>query len=60
MSKKAVEKLFSSLYRLTDMRKIFRDTSPQHNLNKEQKKEIEEILEEVRENLDEIEEEMIK
>ncbi|KXA94977.1 hypothetical protein AKJ65_02940 [candidate division MSBL1 archaeon SCGC-AAA259E19] len=58
MSKKAVEKLFDSLYLLTDLRQIFRETSPNHELKKEQVEEVKKIVKEVRENLDEIEEEM--
>lgn len=58
MSKKAVEKLFESLYRLSDLRWIFRETSPLHELNEDQEKRARKILEEVRECLDDIEEEI--
>jgi len=51
MSKKSVEKLFDSLYRLTDLRQIFRETSPNHELSEEQKEELKEIVKEVKENL---------
>lgn len=60
MSKKAVEKLFDSLYRLTDLREIFRKTSPNHELSDEQKEQIKEIVEGVKEDLDKIEEEMLE
>lgn len=60
MSEKAVERLFESLYRLTDLRVIFRETSPTHDLSEEQREEVEEILNEVRENLEVIEGEMTK
>lgn len=60
MSKKAVEKLFNSLYQLTDLRQIFRETSPNHELTKDQEKEMREILKKVRNNLEEIEEEILE
>lgn len=60
MSKKAVEKLFNALYRLTDLRQIFRETSPNHNLTEEQEKKAEDILEDVRKDLEILEEEMLE
>ncbi len=60
MSEEAVDKLFDSLYKLTDLREIFRKTSPTHELDSDQREEMKEILKEVRENLDSIEEEMLK
>lgn len=55
-----MDKLFDSLYNLTDLREIFRKTSPTHELNDDQEKRMKEILEEVRKNLDLIEEEMLE
>lgn len=60
MGKKSVDKLFESLYRLTDLRDIFRKTSPAHKLTDEQKKEVKEILDEVKDNMDRIEEGMLE
>lgn len=60
MSKKSVENLFKALYNLTDLRKILRETSPQHNLNAEQEKELEKLISETKANLAKIEEEMVK
>lgn len=60
MSKKAVDKLFDALYRLTDLRQIFRDTSPNHDLSEEQKDEVEDILGDVRKDLEVLEEEMLE
>lgn len=54
MSKKAVEKLFDSLYRLTDLRQMFRETAPKHEFDDEQKKKAMNILDEVEKNLDKI------
>lgn len=60
MSKKSVDKLFDSLYRLTDLRAIFRETSPEHELSDDQKEEVKEIIEDVKGDLDAIEEEMLE
>lgn len=60
MRQKSVENIFEALYRLTDMRNIFRETSPAHELNESQEKQLRDILGEVRKNLDEIEGEMLK
>lgn len=60
MSEEAVDKLFDSLYKLTDLREIFRKTSPTHELDSDQEEEMKEILEEVRKNLDYIEEEILE
>jgi hypothetical protein len=48
------------LFALTDLRQIFRETKPDHKLNDEQKKKVEEILKSVRKSLGIIEEELIK
>lgn len=60
MGKKAVENLFDSLYLLTDLRQILRETSPNHELNEKQEEKIKEIVRKVKENLDGLEEEMVK
>lgn len=60
MGEKSVDKLFDSLYKLTDLRQIFRETSPNHELNDKQKEEVEEIIVKVKENLDIIKEEMVE
>lgn len=54
MSKKAVEELFDSLYKLTDLRQMFRETAPKHNFDDKQKDEVFEILDEVEKSLNEI------
>ncbi|KXB05342.1 hypothetical protein AKJ50_01210 [candidate division MSBL1 archaeon SCGC-AAA382A13] len=41
-----------SIYALTDLRIIFRKSSPQHNLNDSQKKKVKKITKKVRKNLD--------
>lgn len=60
MGKKAVEKLFDSLYLLTDLRQILRETSPNHELNEKQEEKIKEIVRKVKDNLDGLEEEIVK
>lgn len=58
MGKKSVEKLFESLYKLIDLRTIFRETSPTHELSDEKKEKMKRLIEEVKENLDDIKGEM--
>lgn len=60
MSEKSVQETFEALFALTDLRQIFRETKPDHKLNDEQKKKVEEILKSVRKSLSIIEEELIK
>jgi hypothetical protein len=60
MSEKAVQETFEALFALTDLRQIFRETKPDHKLNDEQKKKVEEILKSVRKSLGIIEEELIR
>jgi len=60
MTEKAVEETFAALFALTDLRQIFRDTKPTYQFNSEQKRQIKEIIEKVRQSLDVIEKELIK
>lgn len=60
MTEKAVEETFSALFALTDLRQIFRDTKPAYRFNSEQKRQIKEIIEKVRQSLDVIERELMK
>jgi hypothetical protein len=60
MSEKAVQETFEALFALTDLRQIFRETKPDHKLNDEQKKKVEEIIKSVRQSLGIIEKELIK
>lgn len=55
-----MDNLFDALYRLTDLRAIFRKTAPGHDLNEEQAEEVEDIIDDVRDLVDRIEEEMLK
>ena len=60
MSEKAVQETFGTLFTLTDLRQIFRETKPNYQLNDEQKKKVKEIVERVRQSLEVIEKELIK
>ncbi len=60
MTEKAVEETFAALFVLTDLRQIFRDTKPTYQFNSEQKRQIREIIEKVRQSLDVIEKELMK
>jgi hypothetical protein len=60
MSEKAVQETFEALFALTDLRQVFRDTKPDHQLNNEKRKMVEEIIKNVRKSLDIIEKELIK
>lgn len=44
MSKRAVDAVFQSLFYLTDIRGLLRDTVPHHQLSPEQKAETEKVL----------------
>jgi len=60
MGNDPVDEMFEALFALTDLRIIFRETSPKHVLGDEQKKQVEEILERVRSSIEAIEAEMLK
>jgi len=51
LSTKAVEATFDALFALTELRGIYRETTPHHKLSKEQAEKVNHILESVRENL---------
>ncbi len=59
MSEESVQEMFDALYRLIDMRQIFRKTSPNHELNEDQEEEMKQIIDDVKGNLEKIEEEML-
>ena len=60
MSEKVVEELFASLFALTDLRQILRETKPTYNLNEIQRHQVREIVESVRVSLSVIEEAFLK
>lgn len=60
MKEKAVEETFVALFALTDLRQIFRDTKPTFKFNTEEKEQIKQIIERVRQSLNTIESELIE
>ena len=60
MSDEAVQETFEALFALTDLRQIFRDTKPTHQLSDEQLQKVKEIIEKVRHSADVIEKELVK
>ena len=60
MSEEAVQETFEALFALTDLRQIFRETAPTHQLSDEQKQKVKEIIEKVRQSLDVVEKELVK
>jgi len=60
MTEKAVEETFAALFALTDLRQIFRETKPTYQFNSEQKRQVRELVERVRQSLDIIEKELTK
>ena len=60
MTEKAVEETFAALFALIDLRQIFRETKPTYQFNSEQKRQIREIIERLRQSLGIIEAELIK
>jgi len=55
---KIVEETFASLFSLTDLRQILREAKPNRTLNKDQKRKVKSIIENVRQSLQIIEEEL--
>ncbi len=60
MSKESVDDLFDALYRLTDLRGLFRKTAPNHDFSEDQEEKVEEIIDDVRARLDRIEEDILE
>jgi len=59
VSKRAVDAVFESIFQLTDLRFIFRETAPGHELDDEQKEKVAGILEKVKKQVDVIGKEML-
>jgi len=60
MAERAVGETFAALFALIDLRQIFRETKPTYQLSNEQKEQIRRIIEQVRQSVDIIEEELMK
>ncbi|MCP1662546.1 MAG: hypothetical protein D5R99_06110 [Methanocalculus sp. MSAO_Arc1] len=59
MSQRATDALFQSLFLLTDIRMMLRETAPFHQLSAEEKQKAEKLLKSVRRQVDILEEELI-
>ncbi len=60
MTEKAVEETFAALFALTDLRQVFRETKPTYQFSNEQKEQIKNIVERVKQSLSVIEKELTK
>ena len=58
MSQRATDALFQSLFLLTDIRVMLRETAPLHVLNAEEKAKVEQILSKVKRQVKILEEEL--
>jgi len=59
MSRKAVEATFEALFALTELRSIYRETTPNHKLSESQVEKVNHILESIGKNLTLIEEDLL-
>ncbi|MDO8840824.1 MAG: hypothetical protein Q7J09_06160 [Methanocalculus sp.] len=59
MSQRATDALFQSLFLLTDIRVMLRETAPLHVLNAEEKAKAEKIISKVKRQVEILEEELI-
>jgi hypothetical protein len=55
----AVSAMFDALYALTDLRQVFRATKPTHEMDHEQRRTVKALLEEVKQSIAIIEEELV-
>ena len=60
MSKRAVDMVFQATYTLTDLRMIFRDTAPTHELDPENRAQAERLLENLERQVSSLKQEMLK
>ena len=60
MSKRAVDMVFSTMYTLTDLRVLLRETAPTHILDNRQRAEAERLLENLERQVGSLKQEMLK
>jgi len=58
MSKRAIDAVFESLFLLTDIRVILRETAPQHNLDESQREKVRSLLDTLEKQVAELREEL--
>ena len=60
MSKRAVDMVFQATYTLTDLRMILRETAPSHELDANQKTQVERLLDNLERQVGSLKQEMLK
>ena len=60
VSKRAVDMVFQATYTLTDLRMILRDTAPTHELDAENRTQVERLLENLERQVSSLKQEMLK
>jgi hypothetical protein len=60
LSKRAVDMVFQAMYTLTDLRVLLRETAPLHELNTEQKAQMQRLLENLERQIGSLKQEMLK
>jgi hypothetical protein len=60
MSKRAVDMTFQAIYTLTDIRVVFRETAPSHELDAEQRAQAQRLLDNLERQVASLKQEMLK
>ena len=60
MSKRAVDMVFQATYTLTDLRMILRETAPSHELDADQRVQVERLLDNLERQVSSLKQEMLK
>jgi hypothetical protein len=60
MSKRAVDMTFQALYTLTDLRAVFRETAPSHELDDEQRARAQRLLDNLERQVASLKQEMLR
>jgi hypothetical protein len=60
MSKRAVDMTFQAIYTLTDLRAVFRETAPSHELDAEQRAQAQRLLDNLERQVASLQQEMLK
>ena len=60
MSKRAVDMAFQAIYTLTDLRAVFRETAPSHELDPEQRAQTQRLLDNLERQVASLKQEILK
>jgi hypothetical protein len=60
MSKRAVDMTFQAMYTLTDLRILLRETAPFHDFDKDQRVQVQRLLENLERQVGSLKQEMLK